>query len=163
MGRPSEYTNEMAESICDRLADGESLRSVCRDESMPSKSTVFRWLAQESPFRDAFRDQYALAREAQADSLADDIIDIADTPVLGVKTKTTAQGIETTEGDMIEHRRLQVDARKWVAAKLKPKKYGDRVDLTHANPDGSNFAPPVINLGFANGGPGEPDTSAQGS
>jgi hypothetical protein len=130
---------------------------------MPDKATVFRWLSLESPFRDGFCDQYAHAREAQADSLADDIIDIADTPMPGVKTKTTAQGVETTEGDMIEHRRLRVDARKWVAAKLKPKKYGDKVDLTHANPDGSVLLPPVINIGFGNGGPGEPDTSPEGS
>lgn len=74
---------------------------------------------------------YARAREDQADTLADQIIQIADTPMLGVKTKTDDEGnVETTEGDMIEHRRLQVDARKWIAAKLKPKKYADRVDTT---------------------------------
>lgn len=68
--------------------------------------------------------------------MAEDILDIADTPQIGAVTKTKPDGsVETREGDMIEHRRLQVDARKWLASKLKPKKYGDRVDLT--NSDGS--------------------------
>jgi hypothetical protein len=66
-------------------------------------------------------------------TLADEILDIANTPVVGVKTKTNEKGeVETTEGDMIEHRRLQVDARKWIAAKLKPKKYGDKQEIEHS-------------------------------
>lgn len=81
---------------------------------------------------------YARARDDQADTLADQIIDIADTPLQGVKTKTDANGkvIETTEGDMIEHRRLQVDARKWIAAKLKPRRYGERLNTEHTGLDG---------------------------
>lgn len=128
VGRPSDYTPETAAEICGRLVDGESLRGICSEECMPDIKTVYRWIGANPEFRQ----QYALAREDQADTLADDILKIADTPVLGVKTKTNAEGeVETTEGDMIEHRRLQVDARKWVAAKLKPKKYGDKVTNEH--------------------------------
>lgn len=123
MGRPSDYSPEIALEICEKLADGMSLRAICRDEGMPSKGTIFRWL-EANP---SFQDQYARARDVQADSLADDIIDIADTPLMGVKTETKGDEVKTIEGDMIEHRRLQVDARKWVAAKLKPKKYGTTV------------------------------------
>jgi hypothetical protein len=152
MARPSEFTVQIADAICERLADGESLRAICRDEEMPAKSTVFRWLAENQKFQD----QYARAREAQADAHADDIIDIADTPQIGKKTKTLPDGkTEVVEGDMIEHRRLRVDARKWVAAKLKPKKYGEKVDLTHQNPDGSNIIPPSFGVSFRNGGPGQ--------
>lgn len=80
---------------------------------------------------------YARAREDQADTLADQIIEIADTPMLGIKTKTDEEGnVETTQGDMIEHRRLQVDARKWIAAKLKPRKYGERLNTEHTGLDG---------------------------
>ena len=132
MGRPSDYTQELADLICERIADGESLRSICREESMPNKSTVFRWLEADA----AFATKYAHAREAQADSLVDDIVLIADTPLLGVKTKTNEKGeVETTEGDMIEHRKLQISSRQWLAEKLKPKKYGDfkAVELTGAN------------------------------
>ena len=131
-GRPSDYTLETALEICARLAEGQSLRAICRDETMPDARTVFRWLEVDEDFRQ----QYARAREAQADALADEIVDIADTPVLGKKTKTTADGVEVTEGDMIEHRRLQVDARKWTAAKLRPKKYGEKIDHSLTGRDG---------------------------
>src|SRR5688572_25127505 len=112
IGRPSSYTPALADLICERLANGESLRAICNDAGMPDKATVFRWLAAH----EEFRDQYARARETQADSLFDDILTIADTPVVGEKRKTLPDGkVEVSTGDMIEHRRLQVDARKWMA------------------------------------------------
>lgn len=97
---------------------------------MPGQSTVFRWLAKDE--NADFREQYARARETQADVLFDEILTIADTPVIGVKTVTKATGVEKTEGDMIEHRRLQVDARKWMLGKMQPKKYGDKVVNEHS-------------------------------
>ncbi len=112
--------------ICERIANGESLRSICDDEDMPNKSTVFRWLRSDAEFSD----QYARAREAQADALFDEMLDISNTPVIGEKTKTDKDGkVEVSTGDMIEHRRLQIETRKWMAGKLKPKKYGDKLDL----------------------------------
>lgn len=151
MGRPIEYTPQVAANICERLADGESLRSICRDKKMPDRSTIFRWLARqdgegETTFAE-FRDQYAYAREAQADAYFEDIVEIADTPQLGVKTKTNEKGeTETTEADMIEHRRLRVDARKWVAARLAPKKYGDKVTAEVTGKDGKDLpsAAPIV-------------------
>lgn len=128
-GRPSSFNQQIADTICERLADGESLRTICQSEEMPHRATVFRWLADEA--RKDFRDQYARAREAQADLLVDELRDIADTPQLGTKTVSKATGTEITEADMIEHRRLQVDARKWLAGKLAPKKYGDKMDVEH--------------------------------
>ena len=126
MSRPSDYTEELALAICERIADGESLRSICLDDAMPAKSSVFKWLREH----EAFSDHYARARETQADSLADEITHIADTPLVGITRKTDEEGnTEITEGDMIQHRRLQIDARKWIASKLKPKKYGDRTTL----------------------------------
>ncbi len=126
MGRQSEYTQEVADAICERIADGESLRSICTGEEMPNKSTVFRWLEALPDFAT----KYARAREFQADSMADDIVDIADTPQIGVKTKTNEKGeVETTEGDMIEHRKLRIAARQWTAEKLRPKKYGPKLEI----------------------------------
>lgn len=126
-GRPSDYSTETADAICELLADGNSLKSICLGENMPNRSTVFRWLSAHT----SFRDMYARAREAQADSLFDEIIDIANTPIEGSKSKVDKDGnvIEISKGDMIEHRRLQIDARKWVAAKLRPKVYGDKLDV----------------------------------
>lgn len=125
-GRPSSFTTELAETICERIADGESLRSICKSDNMPAQSTVFKWLGANA----TFAEQYARARELQADALFDEILAIADTPMIGEKTKVKDDGgIEITTGDMIEHRRLQVDSRKWMASKLLPKKYGDKLDL----------------------------------
>lgn len=106
MPRPLEFNEAAADAICERLADGESLRSICRDDEMPAKSTVFKWLG----LIPAFADQYARARETQADSLADDIVDIADNKTLEPNDK-----------------RVRIDARKWLAGKLRPKAYGDKV------------------------------------
>jgi len=128
-GRPSKYSKEQATYICAELANGRSLREICEEEQTPSRESVRRWLDEH----EEFRGQYARAREEQAEYYAQQIIDIADTPLMGKKTKTTSKGeVEVTEGDMIEHRRLQVDSRKWIACKLLPKVYGDRqqVDVT---------------------------------
>lgn len=114
MGRPSDYTQETADIICERLADGESLRAICRDDGMPSTSAVCRWLAAN----EAFREQYAHARELQADSLFDDILDIAD---------GTRAMMEGNDPD-VQRDRLAVDARKWMAGKLKGK-YSDKHDV----------------------------------
>lgn len=133
MGRPSDYTDALADLICERIADGESLRGICKADDMPHAGTVCRWLVRH----DAFREQYARAREIQADVLFDEILDIADTPFEGVKTKTVEDDdgtrVETQTGDMIEHRRLQVDARKWMLGRMQPKKYGDKLALTGAD------------------------------
>ena len=122
MARPTDYNQDIATEICSRLASGEPLVKMCRDEGMPGTSTVYRWLlANES-----FRDMYARAREDQADTLADEIIEIADEYVVAEKTTTKANGdVERVTGDAVDRSRLRVDARKWVAAKLKPRKYGD--------------------------------------
>lgn len=121
--RVSEYNEAIADAICEALIEGRSLRSICRDDDMPSASTVCKWLTQQP----AFAEHYARAREAQADTLADETTDIADTPLIGVETVTKADGSkEVREGDMLGHRKLQVDTRKWFASKLAPKKYGDR-------------------------------------
>lgn len=127
-GRPSLYSKDIAVEICTRLACGEPLVTMCEDEHMPGVSSVYRWLADNEEFRDL----YSRAREDQAHTLADEIIKIADTPVIGTKTKINEKGErETTEGDMIEHRRLQVDSRKWYAAKMN-KKYSEKVGVEHS-------------------------------
>lgn len=119
-GRPSSYTQEVADKICEEIANGKSLRSICAEEDMPAKSMVFRWLAAD----EAFRDQYARAREAQADAIFDEILNIADDGLND--TYTDDDGNVRTNQDVIARSRLRVDARKWMAGKLRPKVYGDR-------------------------------------
>lgn len=138
MGRASSYSDAIAEVICTRLIDGESLRSICRDEAMPSAATVCRWLADN----EKFREQYVRAREAQADTLADEILEIADDSAHD--TEVTDNG-ERPNTEWIARSRLRVDARKWLASKMAPKKYGDRInaDVT------SNGESLVFNIGTA--------------
>jgi hypothetical protein len=133
MGRPSGYTPEVADAICERLAGGESLRTICADEGMPSAVSVGRWLADES--REEFRRQYARAREAQADYLADEILQIADD---GRNDTYPTENGAAVNHDAIQRSRLRVDARKWYAAKLAPKKYGEKMAI-----GGADDLPPI--------------------
>lgn len=129
-GRPSVFSQEIANSILERIADGESLRSICCDEGMPAKSTVFGWLA-DSAYED-FRTKYTLAREVQADSLVDEMTDIADDGTNDWMGKKSNDGdvIGWQEnGEALRRSALRISARQWIAAKLRPKKYGDKVAL----------------------------------
>lgn len=129
LGRPSDYTQEIADEICTRLANGESLRAICaadRDDFMPAMGTVFRWLA--DPERASFREQYAMAREVQAETMADEIVSIADGNGMGVEEKVALSARD----------RLRVDSRKWVASKLLPKKYGDKQTTVLEDANGNN-------------------------
>lgn len=130
-GRPTSYTEDMALAICGRLADGESLKSICAGDDMPDKATVYRWLAAD----EAFRDMYARAREDQADTLADEIVAIADEAEVSAKQDGEEVHL-ALDATAVARNRLRVDARKWVAAKLKPKKYGDRISQEVSGPDG---------------------------
>lgn len=120
-GRPSDYSQELADTICERLCTGESLRSICREDGMPRMATIFRWLANKPDFSE----QYTRAREEQAETLADEIVQIADDGLND--TYLDENGNKRTDQDVIARSRLRVEARKWVASKLKPKKYGDRI------------------------------------
>src|ERR1017187_8320776 len=122
-GRPPIQTEKIVKTLCERLSIGRSLNSICKDGDMPCITTVMKWLSSD----ESFAAKYARAREVQAEYLLDELIEIADTPKLGIKTVTKDSGVETTEGDMIEHRRLQVDVRKWAIARMYPRKYNERL------------------------------------
>lgn len=128
-GRPSDYTPEIVSEICELIANGMSVREICRAEHMPDMRTVFRWLAKH----DEFRQQYARAREAQADYLAEEILDIADDGQNDWMDRQVAPGVfaRVQDQEAINRSRLRVDARKWIMSKLQPKKYGDKVTQEH--------------------------------
>lgn len=117
------------DAICEQLADGRSLRDVLRQDGMPAMSHFFNELKGDI----AFQEQYARAKEAGIEALAADTLYIANTPQMGVIRTVKPDGSEEVKhADMIEHRRLQVDTRKWLLSKLAPKKYGDKLDVTQA-------------------------------
>lgn len=111
------------------MAEGRSLRDVCRDPDMPSLATVFRWLADEN--KSQFREQYARAREAMADAMADELLEIADDGTNDWTERRRQDGSSETvlNGEHVQRSRLRVDARKWLLSKVAPKKYGEKLEL----------------------------------
>jgi terminase small subunit-like protein len=128
-GRPSIYSEVLTDEICQRLAEGESLRSICRDPVMPARSTVMLWLRN----RKGFSDHYAHAREMCCDYWADQIIDICDD---SSNDWVERDGRTIFNREHFERSRLRVDARKWLLSKLLPKKYGTRVRIDGNGRDG---------------------------
>lgn len=127
--QPVVYSDAIADEICARLAAGESLRSICEDEHMPDEKAVRYWVIDN---QHDFAPQYARAREIGYERMAEEILEIANTPQIGQKTVRKATGLEISEGDMIEHRRLQVETRKWLLSKMLPKVYGDKQQVEHS-------------------------------
>lgn len=128
IGRPTDYNKAIALVICTRIAEGESLREIVKTEGMPDRTTVYDWLLRH----EEFADQYTRAREEQADTYADEIIAIADEQpeIIAVIDKKTGALIEhKLDGAFLQWQKNRIDARKWTAMKLKPKKYGDKVQL----------------------------------
>lgn len=132
MGRASEYTQEVADAICERLAEGESLRAICKDEAMPGASTVLGWLKDDA--LTPFAEQYARARETGYQLLADEILEISDDSQGDVVVD--GQGNERTDAERVARSKLRVDSRKWLLSKMLPKVYGDKITNEHTGPDG---------------------------
>lgn len=107
MARPSKYSEELVNEICRRIADGGSLRAICREEGMPERETIYCWLKNKPEFSD----QYARAKDNQAESLFEEIDEISRRPMKNMVEVNRA--------------RLQIDALKWRVGKLAPKKYGE--------------------------------------
>lgn len=139
-GRPSDFTPEKGDEICERLSEGHSLRAICQADDMPSRAAVFRWLAigneKDAPKEYVrFRDQYARAREEQADTIFDECLQIADDATNDYMENMGEDGTlgYKLNGENIQRSRLRIDTRKWMAGKMRPKKYGEKiaVDNTH--------------------------------
>lgn len=145
-GRPSKYSDKLAARICERLAEGRSLREICGSDDMPPESTVRQWVVDD---REGFSAQYARAREAQADLMAEEILDIADNASNDWMERNgdDNEGWQVN-GEHIQRSRLRVDSRKWLMSKLKPKKYGDKVQHS-GDPD--NPVQIIVGTGFSSG------------
>lgn len=129
-GRPSVWTEALQDQICSELASGKSVRTICKRSDMPGMETIFRRLRESLEFRE----QYARAKAEAADALVEEMLDIADDGTndwMEIHDKDgTCVGFKIN-GEHVQRSRLRVDTRKWIAAKLKPKKYGDQIDVNH--------------------------------
>lgn len=125
------FNQEAADEICGKIAEGQSLRRIMRDDTegrLPGMTTIWKWLREN----ETFARQYAQAREEQAEAFADEIAAIADeTPELEPVRGPDGEIVEMKmHAAYVQHQKNRIDARKWVASKLKPKKYGDKLGLT---------------------------------
>ena len=121
------YTTEIAAEICARLSEGEPLRVICRDSHMPAWRTVYDWMRANPEFAT----RIARARELGYDAIAEEALEIADTPREGVRIEESDKdGAKRVRDDMLGHRKLQVETRLKLLAKWSPKKYGDKIDVT---------------------------------
>ena len=110
MARPSKFTQEIANEICERISEGESLREICKSDKMPGRTTVGEWLESNNDFRS----KYARARELQGDHMDDKILTAANDCLKGTIDPQCA--------------RVAIMAYQWRASKLAPKKYGEKIE-----------------------------------
>ena len=136
-GRPSVYSDAVALAICERLADGESLKEICADDHMPARTTVYKWIVE---YESGFADKYARAREAQQDTAVDDLAEVGGKTLKGEYDPQAA--------------RVYADIIKWRAAKLAPKKYGDKVTQEVTGKDGGAIEN-TLRVEFVDVGAGE--------
>ena len=111
--------------ICDLVSNGVNLRSVCRMDGMPSWRTVYNWVVEKPDFAS----RLARARELGYDALAEEALEISNTPVMGQKQVMGDKSTYTTVEDMLGHRKLQIETRLKLLACWDPKKYGNKVQL----------------------------------
>lgn len=121
-------TPELLDEICRRIAEGETLRSICRDLHTPHWTTVYDWIKED----EAFALRIAQARELGFEAIAEEALAIADTPQQGEEREESESGVKVKKGDMLGHRKLQVETRLKLLAKWSPKKYGDKQQIEHS-------------------------------
>lgn len=141
MAKPTIYTSELATQICDEMIGGKSLYKICAMEGMPAYRTIMNWRASN----DEFRKMYLVAQQERAEAYIEEIIDIAD--------DSSGDYTADKDGDLhfdAEHyqrSRLKVDTRKWIASKMIPRLYGDKVE--HTGPEGGPLQVTIVRFGDA--------------
>ncbi len=135
-GRPSKYTQEIADRICAELSQGISLRTVCKADDLPCAVTVFSWMRKYPEFLN----QYTRAKEESADAMGEDILDISDNATNDYMEQNDPDNPGyRVNGEHIQRSRLRVESRKWLMSKQKPKKYGDKIQQEINIPEGVVF------------------------
>lgn len=144
IGRPSKYSDDIVQQICDRLSEGEPLAAICRDPEMPAVSTIWQWEKDRPDVSEAI----ARARLVGFDAIALEALAIAD--ATGNDTTVNERGNETPNSEWISRSRLRVETRLKLLAKWDPKRYGDKT-LVGSDPDNPLPTGFVVNLKKAEG------------
>lgn len=121
-GRPTKYTQDLADLICEGISNGSSLRTVCKEDGMPAMSAIFNWIRTHKEFEE----QYARACTERSEAMHEEILDIADD---GTNDWMEINGYDRVNNEAIQRSKLRVETRKWLMSKMIPKKYGDKLEL----------------------------------
>src|SRR5262249_5743607 len=143
IGQPTKYSDEWARQFCDLISHGKSIVDICKQDGQPSRDSVYAWMRE----REDFSDMYARAREERADLLFERIAAIAEDATGDYVKKE--DGTLVVDHENIQRSRLRVDTMKWMASKLAPRKYGDRVEHDVK----SNVSMPAILIQVGGGAP----------
>lgn len=134
VGRPTDYNQKIVDKICELLSQGKSLKKICEADEMPDISTVFKWLGKFPEFVDKYDIAKQNGLEARELELAE----------LGQEAIEMAQKVDSRSSNaVVAAYKLKADNMKWAMSKLKPKKYGDKVDLTT---DGKELPTPILTV-----------------
>jgi hypothetical protein len=146
IGRPTIFTQDLADQICEGIIDGMSLRKVLRQDGMPAGQTVWRWLRENQ----SFSEQYTRATAERAEAMAEDIMEISDDGTNDYIEDNYQEGKTpgyALNGENIQRSKLRVDTRKWLMSKMQPKKYGDKLDVTSG---GEKLPSPIVDISRSN-------------
>jgi hypothetical protein len=130
-GRPSKYTKELGDLVCEGISDGHSLVTVCKGDDMPSPAAVFCWMREHPEFEESFKK----AQEERTELQNEMLLEIGDDAVRMAELSIAPAAV-------VSAMKLKADNFKWVMSKMKPKKFGDKVDITT---DGKAFPTPIYN------------------
>jgi hypothetical protein len=122
------YTRQIADAICERLAQSESLKAICKSDGFPHEATVRMWARED---RDGFQSRFEIARDIGTEGLVDMIIGIASKDMSIIEN-----GTKKIDNAAVSQARLMIDAIKWKAGKQMPAKYGDRIITEITGKDG---------------------------
>lgn len=150
---PFAWTAEIEDEILTRIAKGQSVVDICEDDWLPAQSTLYKRLSNDPEFAE----RYARAREVQADTLFDEILQIADNgrnDWMERKGEPSAGYVEN--GEALRRSEIRINARKWMAGKLRPKVYGDKSIVEGAGPNGEHVVTRIVIEAATDGNSNDP-------
>ena len=128
--RPTKLTDNLRKKILNKISDGYSVRKLCADRKYPTRDMFYKWIREDA----SFAEDYEKATQYRADFLADEILEIADDDLGDFDVRDLDdETIAKIDQIRLARAKVKIDARKWIAAKMSPKKYGNNVKVESDN------------------------------